>query len=169
MISRYPRKKVRIDINSIQLIAYDFDGVMTDNKVIISEDGKESVIVNRSDGLAISKIREMKIPQLILSSETNSIVKIRARKLNISVLSGAKDKKGALVSYCDRKNINLKKVIFIGNDIGDLEVMKMVGYPIAPKDAYKIIKEKATIITKTRGGEGVIRELYDILKKRPKP
>ena len=67
---------INIDSEKIDLIVYDFDGVMTDNKVIISDDGKESVVVNRSDGLAISKIKEMKIPQLILSSETNNIVKI---------------------------------------------------------------------------------------------
>ena len=53
--------KPKININDVDLIAYDFDGVMTDNKVIISENGKESVVVNRSDGLAISKIKEMKI------------------------------------------------------------------------------------------------------------
>ena len=159
--------KPKININDVRLIVYDFDGVMTDNKVIISEDGKESVVVNRSDGLAISKIREMKIPQLIVSSEINKIVKIRARKLNIPVLSGVKDKKDVIISYCNRKNIDLKKVIFVGNDISDSEVMKIVGYPIAPQDAYKIIKGKAMIITKTKGGEGVIREIYDILESKP--
>ena len=90
------RNEAKISINDVDLIAYDFDGVMTDNKVIISESGKEYVVVNRSDGLAISKIKEMGIPQLILSAETNNIVKIRARKLNIPVLSGVKDKKKLL-------------------------------------------------------------------------
>lgn len=159
--------KPKININNVQLIVYDFDGVMTDNRVIISEDGKESVIVNRSDGLAISKLRYLGIPQLILSSETNAIVKIRAKKLNVPVLSGVKDKKDVIISYCNRKDIDLKKVIFVGNDISDSEVMETVGYPVAPKDAYKIIKEKAMIITKVRGGEGVIRELYDILRTKP--
>ena len=159
--------KPKININDVDLIAYDFDGVMTDNKVIISENGKESVVVNRSDGLAISKIKEMKIPQLILSEEINNIVKIRARKLNIPVLSGVKDKKNVITSYCNRKNIDLKKVVFVGNDISDSEVMKIVGYPIAPQDAYKIIKEKAILITRAKGGEGVIRELYDILEGKP--
>lgn len=161
------RNEAKISINDVDLIAYDFDGVMTDNKVIISESGKEYVVVNRSDGLAISKIKEMGIPQLILSAETNNIVKIRARKLNIPVLSGVKDKKKVIISYCNKKNFDLKKVIFVGNDISDTEVMKIVGYPIAPQDAYKIVKGKAAMITKAKGGEGVIRELYDILKGQP--
>lgn len=158
---------MKIKIKDIDLIAYDFDGVMTDNKVFISENGKESVVVNRSDGLAVSKIREMKIPQLILSSEVNNIVKVRAGKLNIPVLSGVKDKKKVIISYCNRKNFDLGKVVFVGNDISDSEVMEIVGYPIAPQDAYEIVKKKAIIITRAKGGEGVIRELFDILEGKP--
>lgn len=160
-------KKIYIDCGAIQLIVYDFDGVMTNDKVIVSEDGKESVMVNRGDGLAVSMIRNIGIPQLILSTETNKIVKARAKKLSVPVLSGIADKKKALRRYCHRNNIDLKKVVFVGNDINDIDAMRIVGYPITPKDAHKTVKKNAKLITKAKGGEGVVRELYSVLKKEP--
>lgn len=68
-----------------------------------------------------------------------------------------------MAKYLNIKNIDLKKVIYVGNDINDLEVMKVAGYSVAPSDASKEIKNIADIITKAKGGEGVIRELLDIL------
>ena len=87
-------------LNNIKLIVYDFDGVMTDNRVIVREDGIESVIVSRADGMGVGIIMEMGIPQVILSSETNRIVSFRAKKLGIPVLQGVDDKKTALLNYC---------------------------------------------------------------------
>jgi len=87
------------------------------------------------------------------------VVKARAEKLNIEVVHGVTDKKIVLIDCCKKKNYDLKKVLYIGNDLNDLEVMKLVGYPIAPIDAVKEIKKIAKIITRARGGKGVIREL----------
>ena len=148
----------KIKIKEVELIIYDFDGVMTNNKVLINEDGKESVFCDRSDGLAISNIKKMGLPQIIISTEKNKIVEMRARKLGIQVIHGMDCKKSIVKKYCDERNINLNKVVFIGNDINDLEVMKIVGYPIAPSDAYAAIKNEARFLTKAKGGEGVIRE-----------
>jgi len=157
MINKIKRKEV-------ELVIYDFDGVMTNNKVLINENGKESVFCNRSDGLAISYIKEMGLPQIIISTEKNKIVEMRARKLGIQVIHGTDYKKNIVKKYCSDKNIDLNKVIFIGNDINDLETMKIVGYPIAPSDAHTIIKNEAKFLTKAKGGEGVIRELLDKLE-----
>ncbi len=156
------KKQSRIDIKDIQLIVYDFDGVFTDNKVLVFEDGKEAVFCNRADGLAIKKIKELGLPQIILSTEENQVVKARAKKLNIEVAYGITDKKTALIEYCKKKSYDLEKVLYIGNDLNDLEAMKLVGYPIAPTDAVKEIKKIAKIITKARGGKGVIRELLSV-------
>jgi len=157
-------RKKKININDIQLIVYDFDGVMTNNTAILSEDGRESVLVNRSDGLAVSMLRRSGVRQLILSTERVNLTRMRAKKLKIPVLSSTSNKKHTLTIYCKKKRVNLKNVMFVGNDINDLEVVKMVGYPIAPIDAYRAVKENAVMIIKAKGGEGVIRELYDILK-----
>ena len=153
-----------INLKGIQLIVYDFDGVMTDNKVLIFQDGKEAVFCNRSDGLAISKIKQMGIPQIIISTEVNEVVTARAKKLGIPVIQGADNKKELVKKYCKDKKIDLDKVIYVGNDINDLDIMKLVGYPVAPSDASREIRRVAKIITKAKGGEGVIRELLNKFK-----
>jgi YrbI family 3-deoxy-D-manno-octulosonate 8-phosphate phosphatase len=150
---------MRIDTKNIDLIVYDFDGVMTDNRVVIFQDGREAVLVNRSDGLGVDFIRGKGITQLILSTETNSVVRARAAKLRIKQISACADKKKALLNYCKKRNYNMKKVIYVGNDLNDLEVMKSVGMPVAPADAHRQIKAVAKLITKSKGGQGVIREL----------
>ena len=77
--------KSDISPKNIELIVYDFDGVMTDNTALIFEDGTEAVFVNRGDGLAIAKIKEIDIPQVIISTERNSIFAKRGEKLKITV------------------------------------------------------------------------------------
>jgi len=147
--------------NDIDLIVYDFDGVMTNNSVVVSEDGFESVIVNRSDGLAVGIIKSKNIPQLILSKEGNKVVSSRATKLGIPVLQGIHDKKTILLDYCSRNSLDLNKVIYVGNDLNDVPVMSAVGYPMAPLDAYPEAKKIAKYIIPVAGGSGVVRELLN--------
>jgi 3-deoxy-D-manno-octulosonate 8-phosphate phosphatase (KDO 8-P phosphatase) len=147
--------------NDIDLIVYDFDGVMTDNRVLVFQDGMEAVIVNRADGLGVDRFRSHSIPQLILSTETNPVVKARAAKLRLEVIASCKDKKNALENYCAQNGYDLKKVMYIGNDLNDLEVMKIVGFPVAPADAHLKIKRVAILITEAKGGEGVVKEVSD--------
>lgn len=150
-------------LNNIKLIVFDFDGVMTDNRVIVSETGEESVIVNRADGLGIKMLREKGVPMLILSTEENRVVTARGKKLKLPVLQGISDKASALKDYCRELNVDLNKVMYIGNDINDLEVMKLVGLRLAPADAHIKIKEITDMVLSTPGGGGVIRELADII------
>lgn len=136
---------------------------MTDNRAIVLQDGTEAVFVNRSDGLGVERIRGLGITQLILSSEANPVVKARAQKLGLEVISSCKNKKDTLKNYCELNNYDLKKVIFVGNDVNDLEAMKIVGFPVVPADAYPEIIKTARLVTKASGGQGVVRELSDIL------
>ncbi|MCP4613777.1 MAG: HAD hydrolase family protein [Planctomycetes bacterium] len=152
-----------IQVKDIELIVYDFDGVMTDNRAIVLQDGTEAVFVNRSDGLGVEQIRSFGIAQLIVSSEANPVVKARAEKLGLEVIASCKNKKDILKNYCNQKNYDLKKVIFVGNDFNDLEAMKIVGFPVAPADAYPEIIKTARLVTKASGGQGVVRELSGIL------
>ena len=147
---------------------YDFDGVLTDNRVYVSEDGKESVCCNRSDGLAIKRIKEMGIAQMIISTETNKIVSARATKIGIPVIQGVASKKEALLEYCDKLSVNLKETLYIGNDVNDLEAMLAVGFPVCPKDAYPEIKKIARLVIPVLGGDGVIRELLYYLELKSK-
>lgn len=147
----------------IKLVIYDFDGVMTDNRVVVDQDGRESVTVNRADGLAVGLIRQMGIEQMILSTERNAVVQRRAEKLGIPCLNNLKDKKKALEEHLRRSGINRENVAYIGNDINDQAVMEFVGFPVAPADAAPAVKRTARIVTRARGGEGVVREFLDIL------
>lgn len=152
-------------MEEIRLIVYDFDGVMTDNSVILSEDGKESVIVNRGDGLAISEIKKIGIEQIILSTEKNPVVVRRAEKLKIPVIHGTDNKAIALEQYCQDNKLDIKRVMYVGNDINDYEVMTKVGIRVCPNDAEQEVKDISDIIIKRNGGKGVIRELLNVILK----
>ena len=152
---------MEIYARDIDLIVYDFDGVLTNNKVFVFEDGKEAVLCDRSDGLAISRIKGHGIPQIILSTETNSTVQVRAKKLDIEIINGVDDKKATLRDYCGQKGFSMNRVMYVGNDINDLEIMKTVGYSLAPLDADDKIKEISQVIVQKKGGEGVIKEIYE--------
>ena len=157
------KKSPTIPAKDVDLIVYDFDGVMTDNRVIVFQDGTESVVVNRADGLGVARLRAGGIPQLILSTETNPVVKVRAAKLGLEVISSCNDKKHALMNYCEQNDYDLQKVLYVGNDLNDLEVMKIAGFPVAPADACPEVLAVAKLITMAKGGEGVIREISDFL------
>jgi|ETNmetMinimDraft_32_1059908.scaffolds.fasta_scaffold115068_2 N-acylneuraminate cytidylyltransferase/3-deoxy-D-manno-octulosonate 8-phosphate phosphatase (KDO 8-P phosphatase) len=147
----------------IKLVVYDFDGVMTDNRVFVNQDGIESVVCNRGDGLGVSMVKGMLIPQIILSTETNDVVLQRAKKLGIPAIHGSGDKLQSLSSYCLEKEIRLADVLYVGNDLNDFEVMGQVGLPVCPADAHEKIRKLSSYVTTARGGEGVVRELAEWL------
>jgi 3-deoxy-D-manno-octulosonate 8-phosphate phosphatase (KDO 8-P phosphatase) len=151
--------------DNINLIAYDFDGVMTDNKVYVDQNGNEMVQVNRADGLGISEIKKLGIEQIIISTEKNPVVSARAKKLKIKCFQNIDDKREFLIDYCNNK-FDLNKVIFVGNDTNDEEVMGIVGVSLCPSDAVNRIKKKSDYIFTSKGGEGVARELLSLIKKK---
>jgi 3-deoxy-D-manno-octulosonate 8-phosphate phosphatase (KDO 8-P phosphatase) len=148
---------------TIKLLVYDFDGVMTDNKVYIDQNGNEMVQVSRADGLGIAEIRKLGIQQIILSTETNPVVSARAEKLDMFCLQGIDNKAQGLVDYCKNHHLGLGDVAYVGNDINDLEVMKLVGTTFCPSDAHLNIKEISQYILSSKGGNGVSREILDLL------
>ena len=147
------------------LIVYDFDGVMTNNKVYLDQDGREMVEVNRADGLGIRELSEKGVEQVIISSEQNPIVSVRANKLSIDCFQGVNDKLTVLLEYTRKKGINLEKVAYIGNDINDQKVMEAVGMALCPSDAHHSIKKISKHILKTKGGDGVVREVFEYFIK----
>lgn len=151
-------------LKDVELIVYDFDGVMTDNKSLIDQDGVESVFINRSDGLAISMIKEHNVKQVIISTEVNSVVAKRAAKLGLECIHGVNNKLNVLTEYIMKNEIDLDCVIYVGNDVNDLEAMEVVGFPVAPSDAHHKVKAISKLIVKSCGGDGVIRDLWDNLK-----
>ena len=108
----------------IKALVMDFDGVLTDNKVIVNEDGSESVTCSRDDGYAIEKIKELGIITLILTREKNNVVIARARKLNTEIIKGEKEKLETLKKWCLKNNIFPEGLAYIGNDLPDIEIKK---------------------------------------------
>ncbi len=155
--------KLIIKTQDIQLLVYDFDGVMTDNKVLIFPDGEEAIVCNRNDGLAINILKAKGLRQLIISTEFNKIIQVRAGKIGLLVINAVKDKKKCLLDYCRKNKLKMNKIVYVGNEVNDLEVMKVVGWPVCPQDAHWRIKKIAKTILTKKGGEGVIREVADIL------
>jgi len=152
-------------IDRIDAFIFDFDGVLTNNLVYINQDGKESVICSRADGLAFDFLRTINKPTFIMSTEKNPIVTARANKLKIPVLQGVSDKSQAIKDLIAEKGFKLENIFYIGNDINDYKAMKLCGYSACPNDSHKIIKKLSTYKLKTNGGCGVVRELLeDIIK-----
>lgn len=149
---------------NIKHLIYDFDGVMTDNRVLVDQDGKEAVHVNRSDGLAVGEIKKLGFSQIIISTERNSVVGARAKKLGLPVFQSVADKAAAVRQYLAENGFRAEETAFIGNDRNDLEAMRLVGWPLAPADAQEEIRKIAKVVFKAKGGRGVIRELLDLLE-----
>lgn len=151
----------------IDLIVFDFDGIFTDNRVFVTQDGVESVVCNRGDGLGISLLRQCNLPLFVLSTETNPIVSARCRKLDIECWQGLDDKSQALRQLVVEKGASLSNTIYVGNDLNDLDCLKAVGCAVVPADANSSVRPYAHLILTRAGGKGAIRELCDlILKKR---
>lgn len=149
----------------IKLIIYDFDGVMTNNKFILDSNGEESVILNRGDGLGISLFKKIGIKQIILSTEKNKIVKIRAQKVGIQCFYGIENKKNFLINFIKINKLKFNEICYIGNDLNDLEAMLLCKFAFCPLDAVKKIKIISNKTLTSKGGEGVVRELFDYLTK----
>ncbi len=144
-----------------KLIVYDFDGVLTDNRVWVNADGVEWVSCHRGDGWWMGEIRKLGIEQLILSTEKNPVVSARGKKLSIEVRQGVENKGQALNALLDEKKIKPEDVLFIGNDMNDFDCFKIAGMTMAPNDSHPKILEVAKKVLPERGGNGIVRHLYD--------
>ena len=147
-------------------IVLDFDGVFTDNKVLVFDDGREAVICSRSDGWGLARLRDLGAPLLILSTEENSVVSARARKLRIPCLQGINDKLGTLKRWASQAAVDIANVVYVGNDVNDLACLNSVGCPILVNDAHHDVRMSAKIVLDAPGGEGALRELAELVQQR---
>jgi YrbI family 3-deoxy-D-manno-octulosonate 8-phosphate phosphatase len=151
----------------VSLIVFDFDGVMTDNRVWVDQEGRESVAANRSDSLGLELLRTgTSIRCFVLSKETNPVVTARCRKLGIPVLQAVDDKPGALRKLFVEQGIDPAEVIYMGNDINDLPCFPLAGCAVVPADAQPQVLFEADVILGNSGGHGAVRELCDLLLAR---
>jgi YrbI family 3-deoxy-D-manno-octulosonate 8-phosphate phosphatase len=153
----------KAQLASVQLVAFDFDGVFTDNMVYLNEEGIESVRCWRSDGLGLSRLKSAGINMVIISTEVNPVVTARAKKLNIPCRQGVEDKAQAIISICKEFEVDIKRAAFVGNDINDIAAFELVGLPIAVYDAHPEVLPYISYQTKAMGGRGAVREVCDLI------
>ena len=153
------KKNIRLD--DVDALIFDFDGVLTDNRVHLDQNGNEWVSCNRSDGLAFDVLRKFKKHTYIISTEKNKVVAARAKKLKIPVLFGVQDKCEILKKLSLKKKFNLDRTLYVGNDLNDYEALKLCGYSACPSDSHKKIKKISTFKLDAKGGFGVVRELLE--------
>lgn len=153
----------------VHTIVFDFDGVFTNNKVFVDQNGVESVCCDRGDGLGLDLLRAfMKANRwypntFILSKEINSVVSVRAEKLQLDCAQSISNKSDYLANYLDENNLSAEGLIYLGNDLNDLAAMQIAGFSIAPRDAHVIILNQADLVFSERGGNGFIRAFIEAL------
>lgn len=150
----------------VALVVFDFDGVLTDNRVWVDAEGHEFVAAYRSDSLGIQALHKAGIRTLVLSTEKDGAVAARCRKMGVSALQGVDDKAARLIQYLNEQVIDARSVIFVGNDVNDLVCFDLVGCAVAVADAQPEVLRQADLILTRPGGHGAVRELCDLLLRR---
>ncbi len=161
--------RLRELVCTIRLVAFDFDGVFTDDMVYVLQDGSEAVRCFRGDGIGLQKLGSVGKEAIIISTEANPVVAARAAKLKIRCLQDVGDKRAVLEGVAGELGIGLAQVAFVGNDINDRAVLRCVGLPIVVRNAHPDIVCEARYQTRLSGGHGAVREVCDLFEEAGMP
>lgn len=157
-------KSMEKNIPEIKMFLTDCDGCLTDAGMYYSEFGDELKKFNTKDGMAFVKLHERGVITGIITGEDVALNKRRAEKLKLDILeSGCRNKAMIIQKLCEKYDISPENVLYIGDDINDLNAMKIVGFSACPADAVSQVKAVADYVAETKGGEGAIREIVDML------
>lgn len=160
------KKNMTLEIPEIKMFLTDCDGCLTDGGMYYSEYGDELKKFNARDGMGFELLRRRGIVTGIITSESVDLNRKRAEKLRVDILeAGCKDKAATVTKICQERNISIENVVYIGDDINDIELIHLVGFGCCPADAIVQVRENADFITRAKGGEGVIREVADMILK----
>ncbi len=166
LMQRHILSKRNKDFSKIKLVLTDVDGVLTDAGMYYSENGDELKKFNTHDGMAFRLLRDKGIKTGIITSEQTKIVENRARKLKVDYLYQGMfggNKLKAAKDICKKEGTSLAEIAYVGDDLNCKELLLNVGFAFCPSDAVKEIKSLSNIfVLNSKGGEGVIRELYNI-------
>ena len=153
-------------MNNIKLVATDIDGVWTDARMHYTEKGDFMKSFSTYDGMGVQLLKEKNIETVIITSENSNIVLQRAKKLNISNVNiGIQNKLEIIKKICLEKNISLKNVAYIGDDLNDVDILNVVGFSALTKNSPIKNRIKVDYITNKKGGDGAFREFVDIILK----
>jgi YrbI family 3-deoxy-D-manno-octulosonate 8-phosphate phosphatase len=143
----------------VDLLVLDFDGVLTDDRVLVDQHGTEAVWCHRGDGWGIARLREAGIEVIVISTETNPVVGARCRKLQIEAVQSCDDKLHVLQDIASKRHVPAARIAYVGNDVNDLPCLRWVGFPIAVADAMPDVRAACRHITSRPGGRGAVREV----------
>lgn len=153
-------------LKDVTTFIFDYDGVMTDGRVILMEEGQPLRSANVKDGYVLQLIVKLGFNVVIMSGGFSRSMENRFETLGIKdVFLGIKDKRDVLKKYLKEHKINPKHVVYMGDDIPDYYVMKMIGIPVCPADAVEEIKEISIFISDKKGGDGCVRDIVEQVLK----
>lgn len=147
----------------IKLLLSDVDGVLTDGGMYYTEKGETMKKFNTKDGMGVELLKNYGIETILITKENSIIVKKRAKKIKVEAHIGILDKKKILDTISKKYNVKNEEIAYIGDDVNDLEIMKRVGFSAAPEDAVDDIKKISNYISSLKGGNGVLREIADMI------
>jgi 3-deoxy-D-manno-octulosonate 8-phosphate phosphatase (KDO 8-P phosphatase) len=148
----------------LALVLCDVDGVMTDGSLLFGPDGTELKSLNVRDGLGIVLAHHAGLQTGLVSGRSSEPIARRAAELGMAVIhQGVVDKAAALAQILDQQRLSASQVAYMGDDLNDLPVMRMVGLSAAPGDAPREVRERAHLVTRAAGGRGCLREFLEII------
>ena len=154
------------DLSAIKMVGFDVDGVLTDGRVIVHDDGLESKHFHSRDGLGIKILIRAGIEPVIITGRTSRVVEIRARDLGVSEIhQKVSDKWPVFEDILKRRGLTPAQAAFAGDDLIDLPILSRVGLALAPADACPEVKSRAHFISEARGGHGAARQMVEFILK----
>ena len=154
------------DLRAIKILGLDVDGVMTDGRVIVHDDGQESKHFHSRDGLGLKILAGCGIEPVIITGRVSRVVEIRARDLGISELhQKVSDKWAVLAGILEKRGLSPQEAAFAGDDLIDLSVLSRVGLALAPADACPEVLAAAHFVSRAAGGRGAVREMVEFILK----
>jgi len=166
-LMNYRKTDTKPDLSNIKMFLTDCDGCLTDGGMYYSEDGNELKRFQAKDGYGLRMIKENGILTGMITGEDRRLNERRAEKLDLDIFyGGCKDKANLLGDLCNKYNVKPSEVVYVGDDLNDYEIMKMVGIACCPANAIQQIREIADYISPMNGGDGAIRDIIDWLLQR---
>ena len=163
ILNQYTKEQVK-KARDIKAIFFDVDGVLTDGKIIYDNAGNETKQFNVKDGYIISHLKKAGIIVGIITGRDSKVVSNRAAELKLDFChQGIVDKLAVFEKLIEFHKLKKKQVAYIGDDINDLGALKNCGLSVCPADAISYVKEKADLVSKVKGGQGVVREVADLV------